>query len=198
MPAGRVGPSRRHRLKAGIEIQVGSRVNDTDIVGYTVTYEQEELQFPVYIVGVLALVFFVVGLARESVLLFALGVPLAVVVYYNYPLLETGRPRLGAGQYGLFVEGLGLVQWRAIDAIEVADRHFRGDVWRELHIILKKPLGDALIIDWRRRPIARRFMRLPWSLTGKDTIRVPLDIMDKPAEVIHETLLRMWRYYRGQ
>lgn len=176
----------------------GGEVSDRDIVGYTVAYEKEELHFPVYVLAMIAVIFFGLGVVRENPWLFALGLPLAVAFYYNYPLLETGRPRIGAGQYGMFVEGLGLIQWRAIDAIEVAQTHLRGDTLHDLQVFLKMPLSDALIIDWRHTQLPRKFMRRPWSMPKEDLISIPLDIMDKPYGDIRDTLLRMWRYYRGQ
>lgn len=176
----------------------GAPVTDEDIIGYTVAYEQEELQFPVYIVAMLAAAFIAAGIITEKHIFLLLALPPAAYAYYNFPLLETGRPRLGAGQYGLFVEGLGLIQWRAIDEMTVALTDTRGITGHELNILLKMPLSEALLIDWRNRPLARKIMRLPWSLKGKTTVRIPLDIMDRPVGDVHQTLLRMWRYYRGQ
>jgi hypothetical protein len=40
-------------------------------------------------------------------------------------------------------------------------------------------------------------MRLPWRLESKTEIRIPLDILDKPAPEIKDTFVRMWRYNRG-
>jgi hypothetical protein len=40
-------------------------------------------------------------------------------------------------------------------------------------------------------------MRLPWRLESNTEIRIPLDILDKPAPEIKDTFVRMWRYNRG-
>lgn len=173
-------------------------LSEDDIVGYTVAYEREEIFFPVYVVTFVAVALMALGLIKDLPILYALAVVPAGAAYYNLPLLETGRPRIGAGQYGLFIEGLGLVSWRSIDAIEIAETMQRGDVTRDLAIALKQPIPEALLADWRRRPIARKLMRLPWKKASKTAIRIPLDILDRPAEEIHATLLRMWRYYRGR
>jgi len=174
-----------------------STVTDEDIVGYTVAYEREDLSFPVYLVAVVAVLFFAAGMAKDVPLLSALAFAPAAYAFYNIPLLETGKPRLGAGQYGLFIEGLGLVQWSALDAIDLVPADVRGVAGHDLLLSLKGGLNEALILDWRNRPLARRFMRLPWTFKKPNAIRIPLDIMDRPYGEIHQTVLRMWRYYRG-
>ncbi|MEQ1719007.1 MAG: hypothetical protein ABL907_23985 [Hyphomicrobium sp.] len=173
-------------------------MSDEQIIGYTVAYEQGELPFLVYVLLFIAIALFAAGWVHSIALLMPLSLVPAAGVYYSLPLLETGKPRLGAGQYGLFLEGLGLVQWRAIDGLDLVTTYVRGTPFQELHVPLKSALGEALLLDWRRRPLARQFMRLPWSLCAPKVIRIPLDILDKPPAEIHAKLQAMWRYYRGQ
>jgi hypothetical protein len=116
--------------------------------------------------------------------------------YYNYPLLETGRPRLGAGQYGIFAEGLGIIAWRAIKELDMVAVDMRGSTSNELRITLLEPLERALLADWRKRPIHRFLMRLPWSMAAKDVIRIPLDVLDHPADEIHANFSRTMLFYR--
>ena len=116
--------------------------------------------------------------------------------YYNYPLLETGRPRLGAGQYGIFAEGLGIIAWRAIKELDLVAVDMRGSTSNELRITLPEPLERALLADWRKRPIHRFLMRLPWSMAAKDVIRIPLDVLDHPADEIHANFMRIMSFYR--
>lgn len=168
------------------------------ISGYLVAYEQEELQFPVYILALLAVAFIVAGIMQQIPVLTALAIVPLTGFFYNLPLLETGRWRMGASQYGFLLEGLGLIDWRAIDGIDLVGKDDRGAVNMELHVDLKVPIGQALILDWRRRSFFRSLMRLPWSWAAPRTLRIPLDIMDKPADEIHKTFQRMWRFYRGQ
>ncbi len=173
-------------------------MSSEQISGYTVAYERDELQFPVYLLAVIALALVAGGLYKGMPLLLALGFVPLTGFYYNLPLLETGRWRIAAGQYGFVLEGLGLIDWRAIDGIDLVIKDERGSVSAELNVDLKVPVAQALILDWRRRSFLRSLMRLPWSWAAPRKIRVPLDIMDKPPAEIHETLQRMWRYYRGQ
>ncbi len=171
--------------------------SDDDIVGYTVAYDQDDIHFPIYVMTAIAVALFVAGVVKGLPLLAVVALLPAAVAYYNLPLIEGGRPRLGSGQYGLFIEGLGLVSWRAIDSVTTVETVMRGVTSRELHIALRKPLAEALLVDWRRRPLARRFMRLPWRMDA-NVIGIPLDILDRPADEIAETVVRMWRFNRGR
>jgi hypothetical protein len=172
--------------------------DEADIVGYTVAYDQDDIQFPVYAMTCIAVVLFAAGIIKAVPLLALVGLLPAAVAFYNLPLLEKGRPRLGSGQYGLFVEGLGLVSWRAVDSIEIVDRVERGVTSQDLRIELKKPIPDALLADWRVRPLMRRLMRLPWRMASKTVIEIPLDVLDRPAAEIKDNFLRMWRFNRGR
>lgn len=172
--------------------------NEDDIIGYTVAYDRDEIYFPVYVVTTIAVALLGAAIIKSMPILALLAVAPAAVAYYNLPLIEIGRPRLGAGQYGLFVEGLGLLSWRGIKEFELVETESRGTTGHELHIVLRQPIGEVLLVDWRRRPPLRRLMRLPWSMKGNTFIRVPLDIMDRPATEIFETFVRVWRYHRGK
>jgi hypothetical protein len=177
--------------------QNGSAVSQDDINGYTVAYDQDELQFPVYVVVVMGVALCVAAMIHANVILLVLGFAALCYGYYNVPLLETGRPRIGAGQYGIFVEGLGIISWRATKDIDLVAVEMRGIPQNELQITLAQPLERALIADWRQRPMHRLLMRLPWSITGKGVIRIPLDVFDHDAGDIHKTFVRMLRFYRS-
>ena len=176
---------------------VGGAVAEKDIVGYTVAYDQDEIQFPVYVIAAVAAALIAAAVYNESLILLLLGFIAACGALYNFPLIETGRPRLGAGQYGLFVEGLGLVDWRAVDHIEILPDPIRGLELEVLEIGLKTNVENSLIIDWRKSQIWRAAMRRPYKMKGDRTIRITLGVLDRPSEEIQATFLRMWRYYRG-
>jgi hypothetical protein len=171
-------------------------VSQEDYHGYTVAYEREELQFPVYVVGFIGACLATAGAALDNVFLIGLALVALGYAYHNYPLLETGRPRVGAGQYGVFAEGLGIIAWRAVKEIEMLPVGMRGATSNELRITLLEPLDRALIADWRKRPFYRFLMRLPWTMTGNDVVRIPLDVFDHPAEEIEHTFTRMMGFYR--
>jgi len=164
--------------------------------GYSVAYEREELQFPVYVVGFVAACLAAAGIALDNVILIALALVASGYAYHHYPLLETGKPRIGASQYGIFAEGLGVISWRAIERIDLVWSEIRGSASRELHILLREPLERALLADWRKRPMYRVLMRQPWTMADKAIIRIPLDVFDHPADDIHHTFTRMLNFYR--
>ncbi len=67
----------------------------------------------------------------------------------------------------------------------------------ELQIVLNAPLRSALVVDWRKQPIYRLLMRLPWRMDHNGAVRINLEPFDQPPDVIHRTFLRMWRFYRS-
>src|SRR3569832_2157810 len=99
---------------AEVDMQDRVPVGQNDMHGYTVAYEREEIQFPVYVVGFVGAVMATIGVAIDNIALIALALFAFGFAYYNIPLLETGKPRIGAGQYGIFAEGLGIIAWRSI------------------------------------------------------------------------------------
>jgi hypothetical protein len=172
-------------------------VNESDFVGYTVTYGRDETQFPVYVMAFLAAVLVAGAFVSGYTIPFAAGIAAASVVYYNFPLLDTKKPRLGANQYGVFIEGFGLIRWRAIKSVELVPIAVRAMTVHELQIALSQPLGSALVADWRKMPFYRRLMRLPWRMTHDNIVRVTLDPFDREPDEIHRTFVRMLRYFRS-
>lgn len=172
-------------------------MDESAFSGYTVTYARGETQFPVYVMGFLAALLIGGALFSGNVYVFALGVAAGAVAYFNLPLLDTARPRLGANQYGIFIEGFGLVKWRAVKTIELVPIAVRAMTVHEIQIALNQPLGSALVADWRNLPYYRRGMRLPWSMSRDNVIHVTVDPFDHEPDEIHRTLVRMFRYYRS-
>ena len=177
-------------------MQSTSPVSQDDMHGYTVAYEREEIQFPVYVVAFIGACMATIGAAMDNIFLIALALFAFGFAYHNYPLLETGKPRVGAGQYGIFAEGLGIISWRAIKEINMLPVDLRGATSNELRITLLEPLGKSLLADWRRRPFYRVLMRLPWAMAPDNVIRIPLDVFDQPADEIMDRFTRMMRFYR--
>jgi hypothetical protein len=171
-------------------------VDERDAGGYSVTYGGDEIEAPVYVVAFLSAVMVAAGLVTGSTLWLALGIAAAGVTYYNVPLLER-RPAMGANQYGIFVQGLGLIRWRAIDSIDLVEVAVRASTIHELQIGLKERLSSALVVDWRKQPFWRSLMRLPWTMSRSNVIGVNLEPFNKEPDEVHRTLLRLWRHYRS-
>lgn len=171
-------------------------MDERNVGGFSVTYGREEIQAPVYVVAGLAAVLLTAAVITGSTLWMVLGVAAAGVAYYNVPLLER-RPAVGANEYGIFVQGLGLIRWSAVDSIELVELAVRASTIHELQIGLKTRLSMALVTDWRQQPFWRSLMRLPWSMARSNTVGINLEPYNQEPEEIHRTLLRMWRHYRS-
>jgi hypothetical protein len=172
-------------------------MDERDAGGYTVTYRREDIAFPVVITALTAVGMVATAFETHQAFWLILAVIAAAATYHNLPLLESGRPVIGANQYGIFIQGFGLIRWRAIERIDLVPTFERGGAFHTLHIVLLTKPESALVVDWRTRPYHRVLMRLPWAMTKPNDISVYLDPLDKPPEDIHRTLLRMWRYYRS-
>lgn len=172
-------------------------MEETETFGYTVAYGRDETQFPVYVCAFIGAALIAGGIVSASAVMFVLGTVFTAVAYYNFPLLETGRPRLGANQYGVFIEGLGLLRWRSFERIELIPLATRNLTLHELQLVLREPISKALMADWRRVPLYRTAMRLVWRMGPGNVVRVRLDALEYPPDDVHRTLLRMWRYYRS-
>ncbi len=61
--------------------------------GYSVTYNRDEIQFPVYVIGILAAVLLAAAWVSGQTLWLVLGAAAAGVAYYNFPCWNRGAPR---------------------------------------------------------------------------------------------------------
>jgi len=172
-------------------------VNETDFRGYAVRYAGGETQVPVYLMAFLATVLLVGALISGNVPVLLLGLAAAAGTYYFFPMLDTVRPILGANQYGIFIQGFGLIRWRAIKGIELMPIAVRAMTTHKLKIALDQPLGSALVADWRKMPLYRQWMRLLWSMSSDNVVSVLLDPLEQEPDEIYRTFSRMWRYYRS-
>jgi hypothetical protein len=189
----RSAPAERRR----VPVQRGTAVDHQNAGGYSIAYGRDDTAFPVYAVSALAAVFLAAAWYTGLTVWLALGVAAAGFAYYNIPLLETGRPTMGANQYGVFIQAFGLIGWRAIDKIDLVSIAERDTTIHEIQIGLRVPLGSALVADWRKQPFYRSLMRIPWAMTPANVVRVRVGNFDQPPDEIHRTLLRMWRHFRS-
>ncbi len=171
-------------------------MDETNVGGYSVAYGRDEERFPVYLLALLSAGLLAGAWVTSSYLALVLGVAAAGVTYYNFPLLET-RPTIGANEYGVFIQGLGLIRWRAIDHIDLVAIAERAEINHELQIALNMTVTSALVADWRKQPFWRSLMRIPWAMTYSNVVRINIDPFDHPPDEIHRTLTRMWRHYRS-
>lgn len=166
-----------------------------DAGGYSVRYDTAKGWPRVYLMLAIGAVLCTAGFIKGSEILFAIGLGGLAAAYYFYPLVESRKARLGANEYGIFIEGLGLIAWRSIRTINLVTTCVRSIELHELQIQLNETVSKALLVDWRRVPFYRSLMRLPWSVTADNTIRIGLEPFAQPPQAIHRRLEAMWRQY---
>lgn len=163
--------------------------------GYVLAYSKDAADFHFNVMAVLSGIFFILFIVTAYAPLLLPVFATGCTAYFYYPLREK-TPRIGAWQYGIFVDGLGLIPWRVIDDIKLITFTSRFAQTHELHIQLKVALDSALYADWRKLPVWRLLMKLPWSMKGDTIIRIPLKPFAQPAWDIHRQLKRMMEYYQ--
>src|ERR1700754_2790753 len=130
-------------------------LDEGNVGGYSVAYSRDDVYFPVYITAALALIFVTAAWIMGAAYWLVPAAAAAAFTYYNIPLLETGRPTIGANQYGIFIQAFGLIRWRAIARIDLAEIAERAMTVHELQIALNGTLAAALVVDWRKQPAYR-------------------------------------------
>ena len=148
-----------------------AEASPTRLEGFAVGYAANKGLFRVYVMAAVAAlfvaVFFLLEGGAPALLIAALT---ASTAYYFYPLTETGKPRFGANQYGFFVDGFGVIAWRAIADVSIRSYAMRSIEIQELQIKLSQPLSRALTPDWRKLPLYRLLMVLPWTMTSDGVV----------------------------
>jgi len=163
--------------------------------GFAVGYARDKGSFRVYILGLASAGFLATAAAGGGLPALLLGSLAGGTAYYFYPLIETNKPRLGAGQYGLFVDGFGVIAWRAVEDLLLRTYAVRSIEQKELHIKLREPLERALVADWRRPPWYRMAMRVPWAMTHDNVVRINLEPFPGPPEDLHRELTRVRKFF---
>jgi len=163
--------------------------------GFALPYGANRGGFRFYFMAFVALMCVGFYFTMGGRLLLPAGIAAASVAYYFYPLIE-GRPRIGANEYGFFCDGLGLIPWREVNDIVIRVYAVRNMENKELHIELKRDLDHALIADWRRQPLYRILMKLPWQLGADNVIRIKLEPFNEAPDKIHAAVIRAWEFYR--
>src|SRR3979490_3647739 len=103
---------------------MSATLDERNAGGYSVAYVREDIYFPVYISAALAAIFCTAAWITGAIYWLLPAVAAASFTYYNIPLLETGRPTIGANQYGILIQAFGLTRCPArgrLDALEIAE-----------------------------------------------------------------------------
>lgn len=151
----------------------------------------EGLVYGGLIAGAIALAVFMT--AGEPLYVAVAFVGLAAT-YYFYPLIETGRPQLGANDDGLYVAGIGFVDWAEIAQLELFRTSVRMIVMNTLIVTLARPLDEAVVKREKRSPW-RLAMTRCYTRKSPTRIEIPLHPLRGDAD---EILARLKAYRPGR
>jgi hypothetical protein len=163
--------------------------------GFHLAYSKDAGDFRFNVMVIFTVLAGVLFAASGHALILIFAAVTGCTAYYFYPLIER-KPRIGGGEYGVFIDGFGLIAWRAIGDIKVVTYANRFNETDELQFCLNAPLDQALLVDWRHLPIWRLLMKLPWFMTPDNVVRIELAPFAPPADEIHRQFIRLWKYYR--
>ena len=79
-------------------VQLNANLDERNAGGYSVAYRRDDTNFPLYVTAGLAAAFLTASWMTGASYWLAFAVMAAGFTYYNIPLLETGRPVIGANQ----------------------------------------------------------------------------------------------------
>lgn len=114
--------------------------------------------------------------------------------YHFYPLVEARRPQLGANEDGLFVAGIGFIDWAEVADLELFRTSVRSIVMNNLIVTLARPLEDAVVKHEKLAPW-RALMARCYKRKSPLRLEISLHPMRGDADEIY-TRLRAYRPVR--
>ncbi len=121
------------------------------------------------------------GLLLSEPILVVVALAAFAVALYNYPLLDRTEAHLTATLHGLSIDGLGIVDWKSIDALTLSDDQNTPTLLCTLNQTLEGSLKEA------DETSALRTVQVNiWRLEGGATLAIDLSQVDEPAvEICH-------------
>lgn len=110
---------------------------------------------------------------------------------HYYPYLDTREVQLGADRRGLYVGGLGLIDWEAIDDLAVIRTPVRRVERAELRAKLNRPWRDALLTA-DDTPWYAMFMARNWKIAANGDVVVRLEHLKALPDKVTSDLLPFW------
>ncbi len=107
--------------------------------------------------------------------------------FHYYPLVEARRPQLGANGDGLFIEGIGFIDWAEIADLELYRTSVRSIALTNLIVTLTRPLEDA-VVRREKQPVWRALMTRSYTRKAPTRLEVPLHTLQGPADEIFARL----------
>ena len=82
-------------------------------VPFTVGFNRSQSESIVYGSLILGILFAVIGIVGNLPLLALAALAPLAIAFWHYPMIEKGKPQLGANEDGLYVERIGFIDWAA-------------------------------------------------------------------------------------
>jgi hypothetical protein len=156
-------------------------------VAFTVGFNRGQSEGLVFGSLLLGIMFVVTGLVGELPLLAIAGLAPLGIAYWHFPMIEKGRPQLGASEDGLYVERIGFIDWAAIRMTDVKRTSVRNMELVRLDVLLTRSLDDA-VSKAQTFPVWKRFMMRNWKRTprehGRELIAINLHTLAADPEEI--------------
>ncbi|MXN66025.1 hypothetical protein GR183_14015 [Stappia sp. GBMRC 2046] len=145
----------------------------------------------VYGAVVVAGIFVAAAMIQHEPLILLGILPALWCAYRYYPMIEAKMPRLGANADGLFVDGIGFLDWSSIGSVDLFETSVRNMHLSSLRIVLNRPFEDAISRPQTRAPW-RQLMTRSWSLHPGDTVdglEVELHSLAANPHEVHDRIM---------
>ncbi|GAB4516125.1 MAG: hypothetical protein Tsb0019_15330 [Roseibium sp.] len=178
-------------MAARKEAETGGESTRPAPVPFTVGFNRSQSEGLVYGSLILGLIFAVIGIAGGLPLLTLAALAPLGIAYWHYPMIERGRPQLGANEEGLYVERIGFIDWSAIRMTDVKRTSVRNIELVRLDVLLTRPLDDA-VTRAQSFPVWKKFMMRNWKRSprehGRELIAINLHTLAADPDEILERI----------
>lgn len=175
-------------MATGNEAQKPEDSEHEAAVPFTVSFNRSQSEVIVYGCLALGILFAAIGVFTGVHLLTLAAIAPIAMAYWHYPMIEKGKPQLGANEEGLYVERIGFIDWSAIRMTDVKRKTVRNIEQVRLDVLLTRPLDNALT---RAQPFPfwKKYMKRNWKRSrrehGRELIAIDLHTLAAdPDEIL--------------
>lgn len=160
-------------------------------VPFTVSFNRSQSEVIFFGCLLLGALFAAIGIFADIPLLALAAVAPVAMAYWHYPLIEKGKPQLGANEDGLYVERIGFIDWGAIRMTDVKRSKVRNSELIRLDVLLTRSLENA-VSKAQTFPIWKKFMKRNWKRSrrehGRELIAIDLHTLAADPDEILERI----------
>ncbi|MEO9530015.1 hypothetical protein [Roseibium sp.] len=171
--------------------QTNEEPSKPEPVPFTVGFNRSQSEILVYGSLLLGVLFAAIGIVGGMPLLAIAGIAPIAIAYRHYPMIEKGKPQLGANEDGLYVERIGFIDWAAIRMTDVKRSTVRNVEIVRLDVLLTRSLDNA-VIKAQSVPFWKKFMMRNWKRTprehGRELLAINLHTLSADPEEILERI----------